>query len=319
MLSSMSRARVLQFVIRGQTAFVRSLDAQEHAADARGPHQSQELGIVGQVERGFGGEVEWMAVRVAPLRNRRQQDFGARLVANEIVVDDEHSIAPARRVQLVELGQHLRDGFRARTASIDFDDVAELAVERAAARVLHRHGAVALHPDQTQVGQRAARHGGPLGGLVHGTRRALLQVASQFVHQVLGLADHHMVGMQLRRRQAAGDGTAHHRLQPTRMAAVNDGHQALALHVHTADHGDVGPREVGVRQPLDVGIDQALVPVRGQQRGNGHQAQRRLGGALADQRYGKAKAPISVGSPGIDQQRVHRIHLCRRPPPQSPA
>src|SRR5215211_7748317 len=66
------------------------------------------------------------------------------LVADEVVVHDEDEPAPARRAQRVQLGQHLLVRLRARHAAVYFDDVAELALERAAARILDAHRAVAL-------------------------------------------------------------------------------------------------------------------------------------------------------------------------------
>ena len=85
------------------------------------------------------------------------------------------------------------------------------------------------------------------------------------------------------------------------LAQVQSLIQVLLLHVHAANQCDVGPGEVRVPQALDVGVDQALVPWLGKQRGYSHETQRRLGGALALKRQGITEAPVGVRRPGIDE------------------
>ena len=160
-------ARVLHLVVGDQAQLVGRLNAEEDRGEAGVLHQLQQLQVVGQVQRGFGDKAEGTTMRLAPLRHRGQQLLGAALVADEVVVHHKDRIAPACLLQLVQLGQHLRDRLGARLAAIDLDDVAELAVKRAPARVLHGHGAVALHLDKAEIGQRADVHGWAFRRLVH--------------------------------------------------------------------------------------------------------------------------------------------------------
>src|SRR5689334_23465795 len=53
-----------------------------------------------------------------------------------------------------------------RSAAVDLDDVAKLARERTAARVLNRHRAVALHVREMKVGHRRGGQWRTLGSLV---------------------------------------------------------------------------------------------------------------------------------------------------------
>ena len=129
-------------------------DAQEDAVEAGVLHHLQQLGVVRQIHGGFGVEAERAAVPHVPFRHDRQQLLHLALVADEIVVHDENRAAPLARIELLELGHHLRGRLGARLAAIDLDDVAELAVERAAARILDGHGAVVLGIDQVEVRQR---------------------------------------------------------------------------------------------------------------------------------------------------------------------
>ena len=87
-------------------------------------------------------------------------------VADEIVVNDKNRTAPAQSLERVEFGDHLLIALGARHAPVDFDDVAKLAREWAAARVLHRHRAVAFEFSQMKVGQRSRRQRRPLGSLI---------------------------------------------------------------------------------------------------------------------------------------------------------
>ena len=100
-------------------------------------HQFQEFGIVGEVERGFGRELERVVMRFEPLGELRKERLDGLLVADEVVVHEVDVTAIAQAVELIELCEHLCVGLGAWHAPVKFDDVAELAGERAAARELH--------------------------------------------------------------------------------------------------------------------------------------------------------------------------------------
>jgi hypothetical protein len=86
---------------------------------------------------------------------------GVAVEADEVVVDEKYWAAPAIRIELLELGNYQVRGLGARNPSLDLDDVAELALERAAARVLHGHGAVISRLNETEETRRlkAAENG----------------------------------------------------------------------------------------------------------------------------------------------------------------
>jgi hypothetical protein len=79
-----------------------------------------------------------------PDRDSPRQLQGCRSVTDEIVVYDEYLVCPAQATQDFEFLDQLRGSLRSRLAAVDGDDVAELALERAAARELHRHRKVFL-------------------------------------------------------------------------------------------------------------------------------------------------------------------------------
>jgi hypothetical protein len=90
--------------------------------------------------------------------------------------------------------------------AVYLDNVAELAIVWAAARVLDCHRGIAAHFDQAEVGQTAGLHGRPFGGLVGGRRGPTFEVARQAADQGLGFADHHVVCLEFFHREAAGNG-----------------------------------------------------------------------------------------------------------------
>ena len=134
-----------------------------------------------------------MALR--PVGQDREQSLDVALVADEVVVHDEDHPAPADPQERVQLGQHLLIALRARDAAIDLDDVAELALEGAAARVLDRHRAVASEVGELEVGDGRRGERRPLGGLVDAFGVAALEVANELRQGRLGLAEEDVIGL----------------------------------------------------------------------------------------------------------------------------
>ena len=126
-------AGVLNFPRCFQAALIRGFDAEEDAFKAGVVHHLHHFLVVGQIDRGLGGEAEGIAALFLPLANFGQQQFRVALVADEVVVDQEDRTAPTQVVEVLQLSNELIGGFGAGFAAVENDDVAELAVERAAA------------------------------------------------------------------------------------------------------------------------------------------------------------------------------------------
>ena len=101
-------ARVLLLPHRDQRLGVRAFDADEDAEEIGLVHQPQQLGIVGEIDRGLGRELERIVVRLEPGRQLGQEGLHGLLVADEVVVDEVDVAAIAELVERVEFGQHLR-------------------------------------------------------------------------------------------------------------------------------------------------------------------------------------------------------------------
>src|SRR5438045_4654566 len=76
------------------------------------------------------------------------------LVADKIVVDEVEMAAVTHLVERLELDEHLLDRLGPRHAPVELDDVAELAGERAAARILHTEIEIVLELEQVETWHR---------------------------------------------------------------------------------------------------------------------------------------------------------------------
>ena len=129
--------QVLLLAGLAQALRIERLDADEHRRQPGGETGIQQIGVARDIDRALGGELHLAVLaRVVPFGDCRQDGVGALAVDGEIVVDQKDSPA-AGGVQLVDLGDDLLDALEALLAPLILDDVAELAIERAAARCLH--------------------------------------------------------------------------------------------------------------------------------------------------------------------------------------
>ena len=78
-----------------------------------------------------------------------QQGFGFLLVPDEVVIDDKRRVE-ANAAHVVEFGHELVGLFDAGLTPEDNDDVAELALERTAARVLQSPGRIAIDLEEIE-------------------------------------------------------------------------------------------------------------------------------------------------------------------------
>ena len=165
---------------------------------------SSSSGVVGEVDAGLGREPQRVVVLFHPGMMSSQQLLGLLLVADEVVVDDERRVE-AGLAHVVELGHELLGLLHPRLAAEDHDDVAELALERAAARELQRARRVAV--DLEQVVARP-RHLGHVGAArparsASSTGRPRGEVVEELRPGGLGLADEHDVAQAVEERSSS--------------------------------------------------------------------------------------------------------------------
>src|SRR5207302_8604776 len=134
----------------------RSLDPEEDGGESRLHHRLDQRRKRRQVDTRLGVELEGTAVFALPARDLGQELGRLAPVADEVVVDDEDRSAPTELVERVELAQHLRRALHPRVAAVELDDVAELALEGAAARGLHAHRRVPRPLEQIESGWKRA-------------------------------------------------------------------------------------------------------------------------------------------------------------------
>ena len=143
-----------------QRVELRRLDADEDGEEAGLPHQLENLGLLGHVERRLAGELQRVAVLLLPGHEMGQHLLRGLAVGDEIVVDE---VDDGRVVGLadegVELGQQLLGRLQPRLPAIERRNVAELAAIRAAGGELQRAEQVFLQRQlvigrQREIAQR---------------------------------------------------------------------------------------------------------------------------------------------------------------------
>src|SRR3954452_5313336 len=130
-------------------------------------------------------------MRALPFGELGQEQPQRLLVADEIVVDEVEMASIAHPVERIELDQDLRVRFGPRNASVELDDVAELAGKRTAAGILHAEIEVVLEFEQVETRHRRLgdvglefRRGEDAGP------RAAVPSRNEFVDDALGLTEH---------------------------------------------------------------------------------------------------------------------------------
>src|ERR1051325_4735051 len=136
-----------------------------------------------------------MAVLFLPAREIRNQSPHVLFVADEIVVDDKDGAAPAEGFERVELGENLLIALRARNPPVDFDDVAELAGEGTAARILDGHRAVTLEVRETKIGNWRRGKCRAFGGLIDPLGFSAGQVSNKLRQRLFSFAPKDVVGV----------------------------------------------------------------------------------------------------------------------------
>ena len=273
---------VLELVCPAQRLGVGAFDAEKGHREAGRNHGIEHRLEPCQVDARLGVQVERVAALALPVGERVQQAQGFLLVADEVVVDQENGAAPAERVEAVKLGEHLRVGLCARDASEQLRDVAEFAVEWAAARELKRHRGVGVEVQQLEARHRGGDDRRFALGVVDPRGPARLPVREEAGEGLLDLVEQVVVGAS----DLVGEGG---RMRPTdrhrsaaRVAARDDVAQRTPLHDHGRGQHQVGPVKVLVGQRRDVHVHQAQLVVGGEHRRHREQAERWHRGALSD-------------------------------------
>lgn len=185
---------VLQLARLAQRLYGRRFDTDEHYGEARVGHGSHELGAVRQVDGRLGEEVERGARARAPRGDFAQEPPHVLLAAYEVVVYEEHAAPETGREDRLELGDHLAGRLRAWDPSIERDDVAELALERTAARELNREVQVEMYLQQVVAGYGREAHVWLRRFSIDAISHAGLEVRREARDDLLALPQHEVVG-----------------------------------------------------------------------------------------------------------------------------
>ena len=249
----------------GQRFLVGRFDADEDHGESCAGHQVQELVVVGEVYRRFGEELERPRFLFLPFDDCRQDfPFQFPAVADEIVVDEEDVSLVAARVNGIEFRDYLLCGFGSDFATEELRDVAELAVIRAAPRVLDIHRIIFVQIDEVPLGHggslevvEAARGVNTRGLIVLEVVEESRQGCFRFIeYEVVDTVEVFVLGGK---QWSPGD-----YLHPLFFAPLYHFPRGIALHYHGADEDDVRPFNLLVLEAADVHVHNFLFPIVGQ-------------------------------------------------------
>ncbi len=242
----------------------------------------------------------------------RGQDFAFEFghVSYEIIIDDKDLVSPAAAIEVVEFGEHLRDGFFSHFASEGLGDIAEVTGEGAASRVLHRHhrifGYVGKFPERDG---RAAEFGFLVGG-VDSPEAASLEVGQELWEGDFGFTEDEVVNLRPEFGYACEEGSASDDFLVESLCAADDLFGGIMLDGHASDEDIVGPLDGFVREALYGKVDEFFFPFFGQHCGNGEEAERGEEGFFRKEPEGVFEVPECVGAVGGNQQYLHRFIPC---------
>ena len=155
--------------------------------------------------------------------------------------------AVAEIVQRLQLTQHLRDGLRARNPAVEFDNVAELASERTAARELHADVKIVLDLQEIEAGHRALRHiDREFFGFEDAFARARFPRRDELVDNAFGFAEHLEICVAVKFGNGGHARAADHHRLAARPAQIDDFDGIEILRQHAAGHDQVGPVQLAL-------------------------------------------------------------------------
>ena len=101
MLSRNVPPRILLFSHRDQGRGVGTFDADKNPDEVRPVHQHNKFVVIGEIDRGFGRELEWIVVLFKPLCELGRNAFDGLFVTDEVIVDEINVTAIAQPIKLV--------------------------------------------------------------------------------------------------------------------------------------------------------------------------------------------------------------------------
>jgi hypothetical protein len=321
-------ARVVLLVGLEERGRVRGLETHEDGEEVALPHEPEQFLVLGQVQAGLGGELEGPVLLHEPRAELPQEGLQRPAVPDQVVVHEVDVPAVPERVQGVELPEHLGGGLGPGHPSVQVDDVAELAVERATARVLDPDVQVAVELQEIEAGDRRARDVGETGRREQAALGPGHPGGEEVAQDLLGLPEHPEVGRSVDLGGARGVGAAHHDGLAGRLHGLDDPEGVGLLGQHAARHDQIGPGEVGRVELLDVAVHQPNPPALGEQRRHRDEPQRgcrvpgaqELAGGLVVPERGPPETRVDeqdVPARGFDQEfswpqleRCTEYHAC---------
>ena len=181
-------------------------------------------------------------------------------VANKVVVDEKDARAPAKLVQRIQLTNDLLGGLDAWSVPEERGDVAELAIEGTATRILDSHGGVVFDLEKFPQWGRGSLDFRKFVGCVNAFGATSRQVIQEWLQSQLRFVQDEMIDSLELIVFSGEKRAASHDFEPCGFAAGDDLLCRTALDDHGTDKSCIGPGQVLFGEISDVQIDQAFFP-----------------------------------------------------------
>lgn len=281
-------------------------DADENHVEAGIHHGAGKELVIGEVHGSLGAERK-VAVTALPRGQRRKQFIAeGAFVADEVVIDEEDAVAPAGAIEVVEFADDLNSVLDPGFAAEGGGDIAEVAVEGAAAGVLDTDEAIVAQVGQAPERGRRLAEIGELAAAVDAGGRPLFQIRQKARQGQFRLVEDEMIDILEEGVGRGEEGSAGDDFFAGGAAAGDDLGGVFALDEEAAQEDDISPGDLAVAEGLDVDVDEAFGPGLREHGGDGEEAQGREERFAADQGEGVVEGPEALGKGWRDENRIHK-------------
>jgi len=297
---------ILGLATLGQAILVRGLDADEDPVESGLDHLFHQGSVVRQIDGHLGEEYQSL-LALSPLDEDGQEFvFQERLVADEVVVHEEDIIAPAAGVEAIQFGDDLLRGLSPHAVTERGDDVAEIAVERAAARALDAHTGVSPGSSNSQRGCGVCRTSAYWAD-------SYIRFAFPCARSLRNAGSVNSASFDMKWSTATNCSCSVWKsgLPACLPAPVNDLTRGFPLEDHGDDEGAVGSGQVLLRKLRYIGVNEAFGPFLRQHGRDGQESQGGIA-ALTRELQCVLEAPKRILELRVDQRDIHPRFLLLR-------
>jgi hypothetical protein len=229
-------------------------------------------------------------------------------VTDEIVVHEVHVAPVPQPVECVEFPDDLLRSLLSRLPAIELDDVAELAIERAATRELDTDHEVVLEIQKIEARHRALLQIRFFGGFINSARGSSGKIIEEERHGTFRLSQDEVIGGIVDIGLRGRIGSAGNHFFASGVNSFYEPQESRLLGQHSSDENKIGPVDVRVIQGGYVQVDKSELPVRREKSGHGDDSEGRCWIPGSHQPTDILVVPEPEGREfGVQQQSFHPL------------